>query len=101
MPGAARGHAIEIAGDELEARVVKGGAAVVAERDPAVEIGGFVVAIDGEDVVGIPRERVGEVRGFDLLLSARRNFRETSVASDGRRDSRGLRGNDSSRRSRR
>ena len=41
---AARRKAIQIASDKLEASVVKRGAAVVDQGDPAVEVGGFVVA---------------------------------------------------------
>ena len=44
VAAAVGGEAIQVAGDELEARVVEGGAAVVDECDPAVEVGGFVVA---------------------------------------------------------
>ena len=48
---------------------MEGGAGIVGESDPAVEIGGFVVAGDGEDVVCVPGKIVGEIRGFDLLFA--------------------------------
>src|SRR5277367_3336812 len=61
--------AIQISGNELEAGVVEGGAAVICESYPAVEVGGFVVSSHGQNIVGIPRKAVGEVRGFDLLFA--------------------------------
>ena len=62
-------QAIQIAGDELQSRVVKRGAAIVGQRHPAVEIGGLVVARDRQHVVGIPGKIAGQVGGFDLLLA--------------------------------
>src|SRR5580698_2784051 len=60
---------IQISGDELKAGIVKSGAAVICEGDPAVEVGGFVVASYGQNIIGIPRKAVSQVRGFDLLFA--------------------------------
>ncbi len=65
---AAIGHAIEFAGDELEAGIAEGGAAVVDDGDPTVEVSVLVVARDGENVIGVPGQIAGEVGGFNLLL---------------------------------
>ena len=56
-----------MAGDELELGVGVGDAAVVDERDPAVEVGGLFVAPDGQHVVGAPIHVAREVGGFDAL----------------------------------
>ncbi len=53
--------AMEVAGDELQPRVVECRAAVVRERDPPVEVGLRVIAIDGQHVVCIPGEVAGQI----------------------------------------
>ena len=60
--------AVEIAGHELEPRVPERRAAAVDQRHPAVEVGGLVVARDGEHVVGIPRQLAREIRRLDAVL---------------------------------
>ena len=59
--------AVQLAGDELELGVGVSDAAVVNERDPAIEVGGFFVASDGENVVGVPIHVAREVGSFDAL----------------------------------
>ena len=66
--GSGRLDAIHFTGNELEMRVVKSGAAVVGDGDPAVQIGVLVVAGDGKHVVGIPGKIVREIRSFNLLF---------------------------------
>ena len=61
-------HAIEIAGDQLQLRVLERGAAVVGQRDPAVQIRGLVVARHRQHVVGVPRQAAREIRRFDAML---------------------------------
>ena len=48
-------------------RVAEGGAAVVDHRDPAVEVGVFVVARDRQNVVRVPGKIIREIRSFNLL----------------------------------
>src|SRR6266478_1507319 len=62
------GHAIEFAGNELEARVAKSGAAVVDDSDPAIEVGALVVARDGKNVIGVPGKTIREIGSLDLLF---------------------------------
>ena len=63
-------HAIQIAGDELQLGILERGAAAVGQRDPAIEIAGFVVARDGEHVVGVPGKLRRQIRRFNSLLCA-------------------------------
>ena len=59
---------MEIAGHQFQRGLLEARAAAVGHGDPAVEIGGAIVAADGEHVVGDPVHRVGQVRRLDLLL---------------------------------
>src|SRR5467141_4988916 len=59
---------VQISGHELQSGIVEGSAAVVDDSDPAIEVGGFVVATDGEDVVGVPGKVSREIRRFDFLF---------------------------------
>ncbi len=61
-------HAIELAGNQLERGVPERRAAAVGERDPAVDVGELVVARDGQDVVGVPRQLRGEVRRLHTVV---------------------------------
>ena len=47
-------------------------ATVVDKSNPAVEVGGFIVAGHGENVVGVPGKIGGEVGSFNLLLARAR-----------------------------
>ena len=60
-------HAIQLAGDELQLRVAKRRAAAVGQRHPAVDVAGLVVARDGENVVGVPRQLARQIRRFDAM----------------------------------
>ena len=62
--------AIQIAGDELQLRVLERRAAAVDDGHPAVDVGGLVVARDGQDVVGVPRQLAGQIRGLDAVPRA-------------------------------
>src|SRR5579859_40093 len=67
--GSGRRNTIQVAGDELQSRIVKSSAAVISESDPAVEVGGFVVTGNGQDVVGVPGQIGGQIGSFDLVLA--------------------------------
>ena len=56
-----------MAGDELELGVGVSDAAIVDERDPAIEVGAFFVAPDSENVIGVPIHVAREVGSFDAL----------------------------------
>ena len=59
---------IQVAGHELQRRVAERRAATVGQRDPAVEIGGLVVAAHCEDVVRVPFQAAREVRRLDPVV---------------------------------
>ena len=61
-------HTIQVAGDELQARVPECRPAAVGERHPAVEIAGHIVARYAKDVVGVPCELACEVRRLDAMF---------------------------------
>ena len=66
-------HALHVAGDELELGVLVRGARLVAQRDPADEIGLGHARVSGffahrEDVVCLPVEPAAEVADLDLRL---------------------------------
>ena len=60
-------HAVQLPGDELELRIAKRCAALIREGHPAVEIAGFVVSGDREDVIGVPRQFAGEIGRFNAM----------------------------------
>ena len=60
-------HAVQLASDELQLRVAKRGAAAVGQGDPAVDVARLVVARDGENVVGVPRQLARQIRRFDTM----------------------------------
>ena len=64
--------AVQIAGDELQRRVLERRAAAVDHGHPAVDVGGLVVARDGQHVVRVPRQLAREVRGLDAVACAAR-----------------------------
>src|SRR5258708_21997521 len=59
---------VQISGNKLQPRIAESGAAVVDDGDPAVEIGGLVVATDGENVVGVPGKVSCEIRRLNFLF---------------------------------
>src|SRR6267378_5674517 len=61
--------AIELSGYELQTGVMEGRAAVVYDSDPAVEVGVFFVARDGQNVIRIPGQVAREIGSFNLLFS--------------------------------
>ena len=63
-------NAIQVAGHELELRVLERRAAAVDDRHPAVDVGRFVVARDGQHVVGVPRQLAGQIRRLDAMPRA-------------------------------
>ena len=63
-------NAVEIAGDQLQRRIPERRAAAIGQRDPAVQIGGLVVAADGEHVVGVPCQVTGEIGRLDPVPRA-------------------------------
>ena len=65
VPPVALLDTVQIAGDELQPRVVERRAAVVHDRDPPVEIGLGLVTADRQHVVGVPREVAGQIRRLD------------------------------------
>ena len=62
-------HTVQFTGDEFEVRVVKAGAAVVDDGNPAVEVRVLVVPSDREDVIGVPGKVVGKIGSLNLLLA--------------------------------
>src|SRR5207244_11459473 len=62
-------HTVQFTGDEFEVRVVKAGAAVVDDGNPAVEVRVLVVPSAREDVIGVPGKVVGKIGSLNLLLA--------------------------------
>src|SRR5437016_9975725 len=62
-------HTVQFTGDAFEVRVVKAGAAVVDDGNPAVEVRVLVVPSDREDVIGVPGKVVGKIGSLNLLLA--------------------------------
>ncbi len=58
-------HAVQISRDKLELCVLERGPAPVDHGHPAVDVGGLVVARDGQDVVRVPRQLARQVRRLD------------------------------------
>ncbi len=63
-------HAVQVAGDELQRRVLEGRAAAVDDGHPAVDVGRLVVARHRQHVVRVPRQLAGEIRRLDAMARA-------------------------------
>ncbi|MNY04512.1 hypothetical protein D3C86_1371930 [compost metagenome] len=61
--------AVHVARHQGELGVVVGGAALVVQGDPAVQVRLALVLGDHQHVVAAPREAAGQVRGLGLLLA--------------------------------
>ena len=60
-------HAVQLTRDQLQLCVAKRRAAAVGQRDPAVDVARLVVARDGENVVGVPRQLARQICRFDAM----------------------------------
>jgi hypothetical protein len=69
-------NAVDVACDELEARILISRAALIVEGYPTVEIHVFVFAVEHRDVVGFPGDALGEVGRLDLLRRSAAVFQQ-------------------------